>query len=524
MGKGFLDCESLVALQEMALHLIDLTASGCLSEERIQKNSLSAEGFTYSYATERVDDRCLEALQGLTEERELIKQMECMQQGAIMNRIEGFQSESRPVLHTATRAWVRDQDLHEEAAAIARHSKEEALRLAEFLYIARAKFSTLVQIGIGGSELGPKAMYFAMQGSCPSDKRIFFVSNIDPDNAAEVLREIDLEQTLVVVVSKSGTTLEPAANEELFRQAYQNKGLSIAEHFVAVTSQGSPMDDKSRYLEVFHLWDSIGGRFSATSTVGGVVLGFAFGYEAFIEFLQGAAAIDAHALTPKMRENLPLLSAMLGVWNRNLLGYPTTAVIPYSTRLKYFTAHLQQCGMESNGKSISREGKEISFRTSPIIWGDVGTNCQHSFFQSLHQGTDIVPVEFIGFLHNQRGLDCVLSGSSSSQKLFANLVAQSLALAQGRDNANSNKRFKGNRPSSILVAQQLSPRIAGSLLAFYEHKFAFQGFCWGINSFDQEGVSLGKELATQIIGIMSGNAPVEFPEARGMLRLFNVLT
>lgn len=523
MGKSFLDCESLIALQEIATNPVDLTLPGTLSQDRIQQYALSAEGFTYSYATERVDDRSLNALRMLAEERELIKQMESMQQGAVMNYIEGFQSESRSVLHTATRAWVRDHDLKDEAASIANHSEREAHRLAEFLYAARSKFSTLVQIGIGGSELGPKAMYFAMQGICPSDKRIFFVSNIDPDNAAEILKEVDLKQTLIVVVSKSGTTLEPSVNEELFKRAYQDKGLSVADHFVAVTAEGSPMDDKTHYLEVFHLWDSVGGRFSATSMVGGVVLGFAFGYEVFFEFLQGAASMDAHALTPIMEKNLPLLSAMLGIWNRNVLKYPTTAVIPYATGLKYFTAHLQQCGMESNGKSISRQGKEVHFETSPIIWGDIGTNCQHSFFQSLHQGTDIVPVEFIGFLQNQRGIDCVLSGSSSSQKLFANLVAQSLALAQGRDNANPNKRFKGNRPSSILVAQQLSPRIAGGLLAFYEHKFAFQGFCWGINSFDQEGVSLGKELATQIIGLMSGAAPIEFPEARELLRLFNVL-
>lgn len=523
MVKSFLDCEAFVALQEVALQPIDLTFPGVLSQKRIQKYALSAEGFTFSYATERVDERCLNALEGLAEERELIQQMEHMQQGMIVNYIQGFQSESRPVLHTATRAWVRENDLQKEALAISRHSEEEAYRLAEFLYKARSKFSTLVQIGIGGSELGPKAMYFAMQGICPSDKRIFFVSNVDPDNAAEVLQEIDLETTLVVVVSKSGTTLEPAVNEELFRQAYQNKRLSVAEHFVSVTSVGSPMDDKSRYLEVFHLWDSIGGRFSSTSMVGGVVLGFAFGYEVFTEFLQGAASMDEHALTPKMEKNLPLLSAMLGIWNRNLLGYPTTAVIPYATGLRYFTAHLQQCGMESNGKSLSIQGKEVGCKTTPVIWGGVGTDCQHSFFQSLHQGTDIIPVEFIGFLHNQRGVDCVLSGSSSSQKLFANLVAQSLALAQGQDNANPNKKFRGNRPSSLLVAQQLTPRIAGGLLAFYEHKFVFQGFCWGINSFDQEGVSLGKELATKIIGMISGTGSIEFPEAQNMLRLFNVL-
>ena len=523
MGTGFLDCESLEVLQELASHPIDLTLPETLSQERIQRYALSAEGFTYSYATERVDERSLCALNGLAEERELVKQMERMQQGAVMNYIEGVQSESRAVLHTATRAWVRDHNLQGEAASIADYSEQEAHRLAEFLYTARSRFSTLVQIGIGGSELGPKAMYFAMQGCCPSDKQIFFVSNVDPDNAAEVLQKIDLEQTLVVVVSKSGTTLEPAVNEELFRRAYQDKGLATVEHFVAVTAQGSPMDDHSRYLEVFHLWDSIGGRFSSTSMVGGVVIGFAFGFEAFLEFLQGAASMDVHALTPVMEKNLPLLSAMIGIWNRNLLGYPTTAVIPYATGLKYFPAHLQQCGMESNGKSISIQGKELLFKTTPIIWGDVGTNCQHSFFQSLHQGTDVVPVEFIGFLQNQRGLDCMLSGSSSSQKLFANLIAQSLALAQGRDNANPNKKFRGNRPSSILVAQQLSPRIAGGLLAYYEHKFAFQGFCWGINSFDQEGVSLGKELATQIMGIMSGTAPLEFPEAREMLRIFNAL-
>ncbi|WP_349821571.1 glucose-6-phosphate isomerase [Chlamydia abortus] len=520
--KGFLDSPSTKILQDLAAAPVDLTTPGIISQERVERFSLSIEGFTLSYATERVDEGVVSALTDLASERGLVSSMQAMQSGEVVNYIDNFPSESRPALHTATRAWVKEIPLTGNAEDIALRSKIEAQRLKDFLHQYRDAFTTIVQIGIGGSELGPKALHRALKGCCPSDKKVYFVSNIDPDNAAEVLQEIDCSKTLVVTVSKSGTTLETAVNEEFIADHFLKQGLHFRDHFIAVTCEGSPMDDRSKYLEVFHIWDSIGGRYSSTSMVGGVVLGFAYGFDVFFQLLEGAAAMDLAALAPQMSENLPMLAAMLGIWNRNFLGYPTSVIVPYSAGLEYFPAHLQQCGMESNGKSIAQTGEIIGFATSPILWGEVGTNSQHSFFQCLHQGSDVIPIEFIGFLDNQRGRDIVISGSTSSQKLFANMVAQSIALAKGRENTNPNKSFRGNRPSSLLVAERLTPYTMGALLAFYEHKIVFQGFCWGINSFDQEGVTLGKDLANQVLGIMQGQAKEgACLEAEALLKLFN---
>lgn len=522
--KAFLECSSVQTLRELAQNPIDLTQPQVLSSERIQRFSSACDAFVLSYATERVDDHVLTALQELAEERALISHMEAMQRGDIVNVIHGYASESRPALHTATRAWVDHKPLQGVAEEIARKSESEGARLVAFLEKVRRSFSTIVQIGIGGSELGPKALYYALKGICDSEKHVYFVSNIDPDEAVQVLQRISCRETLVVVVSKSGTTQETAVNEEFFREYFSSQGCRCEDHFIAVTCEGSPMDDTSKYLEVFHLWDSIGGRFSSTSMVGGVVLGFAFGFKVFEQLLQGASFMDTLALHPTMTENLSLLSALLGIWNRNFLGFPTVAVVPYSAGLKYFPAHLQQCSMESNGKGIDQEGRFVQFATAPVLWGEVGTNSQHSFFQCLHQGIDVIPVEFIGFLKSQKEQDLCLFGSTSTEKLFANMLAQSIALAKGAHNENPNRSFSGNRPSSLLVAQQLTPYIVGALLAFYEHKIAFQGFCWGINSFDQEGVSLGKALTNQILTTMHGGDADSAKEAHHLLALFQQLS
>ncbi len=516
--QDFLHCGANAVLRELADNPVDLTLPGMLSSQRIRDFSLQVDGWTFSYATERVDETTLSVLYDLARERKLLPAMQSMQAGGIVNVIAG--RKGSPALHTATRAWIQEIPLSAEAEKIASQAKVECQRLQDFLEKVRSKYSTIVQIGIGGSELGPKALYEALRGCCPSDKEVYFVSNIDPDEVFGVLQRISCKDTLVVTVSKSGSTLETQVNEELFADYFAKQGLSTKDHFLAVTCAESPMDNADRYREVFHMWDSIGGRYSATSMVGGVVLGFAFGVEAFTEVLKGAAAMDRIALQEE--QNLPLLAALLGIWNRNYLGYPTTAVIPYSSGLAYFPAHLQQCSMESNGKSLLKTGERVTFPTGPVVWGGVGTNSQHSFFQSLHQGTDIVPVEFIGFLQSQRGLDLSVSGCTSFQKLLANMLAQAIALAKGKKSIDLNKEFPGNRPSSLLVGPQLTPYYVGSLLAFYEHKIAFQGFCWGINSFDQEGVSLGKDLANQILDMMQGGTPSEEDSAGHLLRLFAV--
>ena len=219
----------------------------------------------------------------------------------------------------------------------------------------------------------------------------------------------------------------------------------------------------------------------------------------FLEFLRGASSMDKVALNPNIKENMPLMAALMGIWNRNFLNFPALAIIPYSRALSRFSAHLQQLDMESNGKSVTKLGKRVDFETGPLIWGEVGTNCQHSFFQFLHQGTDVVPIDFIGFMHPQYGKDWIFEGTTSQQKLLANLFAQMLSLAHGQKDENPNKNFPGNRPSSLLMADKLDPYHLGALLSFYEHKVAFQGFIWGINSFDQEGVQLGKRLSNAIL-------------------------
>jgi glucose-6-phosphate isomerase len=237
--------------------------------------------------------------------------------------------------------------------------------------------------------------------------------------------------------------------------------------------------------------------------VGAAMLGFTLGYETLIEILRGANDIDRAAEEPDIRRNIPLLMALLGIWNHTFLGHETLAVLPYSQALIRFAAHLQQCDMESNGKSIDRQGNGLTVQSGPIVWGEPGTNGQHAFYQLLHQGTTIVPVEFIGFRHNQYQKDIVTYETTSQDKLLANLLAQSLAMATGRDHENPNKRFAGNRPNSILLADRLTPYAMGALLAIYETKIVMQGFMWNINSFDQEGVQLGKVLAGEILGHMA---------------------
>ncbi|MEE8394432.1 MAG: glucose-6-phosphate isomerase, partial [bacterium] len=360
-------------------------------------------------------------------------------------------------------------------------------------------FTDMVNVGIGGSDLGPRALYMALLPFRRGGRRVHFISNVDPDDSAQVLGGLDLSRTLVNVVSKSGSTLETLTNETIAREAFHKAGLTPERHFLCVTGKGSPMDDPSRYLQTFYMFDYIGGRYSATSMVGGVLLGFAAGYENFAQLLAGAREMDLAAAGEEPDRNLPLLAALLGIWNRNFLGHQTVAVLPYSQGLIRFAAHLQQLDMESNGKGTTRRGALPDWATGPIVWGEPGTNGQHAFYQLIHQSRTVVPCEFIGFRNNQYGQDLSVQDTTSQQKLLANLMAQSLALATGQANDNPNRFFPGNRPNSVLIADALTPRTLGALLAYYENKVAFQGLIWNVNSFDQEGVQLGKLLGNRLI-------------------------
>jgi glucose-6-phosphate isomerase len=268
---------------------------------------------------------------------------------------------------------------------------------------------------------------------------------------------------------------------------------------IAVTSETSPLAKSSDYLAAFFMDDYIGGRFSSTSAVGGAVLSLAFGADVFARFLDGAASEDKLAVNKDIRQNPALLDALIGVYERNILGYGSTAVLPYSQALSRFPAHLQQADMESNGKSVNRFGEPVNYKTGPMIFGEPGTNGQHSFYQLLHQGTDIIPLQFIGFVDSQIGTDVVIQDSTSQQKLCANVAAQIVAFACGKDDENLNKKFDGGRPSSIIVGKQLTPESLGALLSHFENKIMFQGFIWNVNSFDQEGVQLGKVLAKRVL-------------------------
>jgi len=504
--------QAYYSLKALALNPFDLTAPITLNPERIRTMKSSAVGFDLLYATERITDEVLDALLRLAEESRAVEQFAMTMRGEKMNRIDGFESEDRQVLHTASRNVFDDLPCEHDAAQEEAGTKARAQLdgLKTFLQelgdgtITNADeepFTDLVQVGIGGSDLGPRALYLALPERRIDGRCVHFLSNVDPDDAAQVLKALDLSRTLVAVISKSGTTLETRTNEALVRHRFEEKGLAFKKHFIAVTGKGSPMDKPRKYLRVFHMFDYIGGRFSATSMVGGVALGFGLGYDTFLEILRGAREMDRNALKPDIRKNLALLSALIGIWNRNFLGYDTLAILPYSQALSRFVAHLQQLDMESNGKRINRRGQVLDYGTGPIVWGEPGTNGQHAFYQLVHQSNTVIPIEFIGFRQSQSGpkRDLEVKGTTSQQKLLANLLAQARALATGKDDENPNKVFPGNRPSSILVAHKLTPRTLGALLAYYENKIAFQGFIWNINSFDQEGVQLGKVLADQFI-------------------------
>ncbi|CAF23505.1 unnamed protein product [Candidatus Protochlamydia amoebophila UWE25] len=487
-------------LQELAKHPLDLTKE--LTPERVTQYVAEAGGFKLLYGTERVTNDVLAALKQLSEESHALDKMNRMQDGEVMNFIERFPSENRPALHTATRDLFDYPRTAKKAQEAAQLAKAELEKLRQFLEKndQNYHFTDLVTVAIGGSDLGPRAHYHALEHLLKPGHHVHFISNVDPDDVAGVFRKIpDLKRTLVAVVSKSGTTLETATNEELVREKFRQAGLDPKKHFVSITMPGTPMDNQEQYLKTFYMWDWIGGRYSTTSMCGALMLSFAFGINTFWEFLKGAHEMDRIALETNLNKNLPLLAALLGIWNRNFLDYPTVALIPYSQALLRYTAHIQQVDMESNGKHIDQQGIMTNFHTGPIIWGEPGTNSQHSFFQLIHQGTATVPVSIIAFKENLYGEDLEFQGTTSQEKLLSNLFAQSLALATGQISENPNKTFLGNRPTNILLAKKLTPYTLGALLSFFENKVAFQGFIWGINSFDQEGVQLGKVLANRLI-------------------------
>jgi len=549
-----------VGLKKISVRAISLKKR--LTPKRIAAYSIAAGGgLTYNYAAKQVTADVLDGLQQLSKEQQLVGKYKDLHNGGIANR-----GENRMALHHLTRGRLGREVFHEgvdlEAFYAGQRAKIRAfcrkVHAGEITGSTGKRFKTVVQIGIGGSDLGPRALYLALEQYAREQGLVKmeagFLSNVDPDDANGVLARIDLQTTLFIVVSKSGDTLETLTNERLVRAKMASagiKGMDPDRHMIAVTGQRSPLAQSKNYLAAFFIDDFIGGRYSSTSAVGGAILSLAFGPRVFEDILAGAHEADVLACHPNIRKNAAMMDALIGVWERNFLLYPTTAILPYSQALLRFPAHLQQLDMESNGKSVNVDNQRLAYPTGPIVFGEPGTNGQHSFYQLLHQGTDIIPLQFIGFRKAQTRYDIDVGKSqkgklgdtppmpqpprlghrsvpvggeapglngwvprqdppwvspslpfcdaTSQTKLNANLAGQIVAFALGKANANLNKNFEGERPSSLIYGDRLTPKALGALLAHFENKVMFQGLTWNINSFDQEGVQLGKLLTKEVL-------------------------
>lgn len=495
-----------------------------LDEKRVRNSTVDmACGLKYNYACKQVNESVLKVFQELSRESQVIEKYKELLNGEVINT-----GENRKVLHHLTRGQLGN-DVVFNGKNLGKFYQEQLERIADFaekVHSGNIKaqdgkpFTTVVQIGIGGSDLGPRAIYLALENWAKKHNSLklkaHFISNVDPDDGAGVISNLDIAHSLFVLVSKSGTTQETLANELFVKNFIKEKGLDPSKQMVAVTSETSPLANNPGYLDSFYIDDFIGGRFSSSSAVGGTVLSLAFGADVFKDFLAGAHEADRLALEEDVTKNPALLDALIGVYERNVQGYPVTAILPYSQALSRFPAHLQQADMESNGKQVNRRGEKVSYETGPVIFGEPGTNGQHSFYQLLHQGTDIIPLQFIGFKDSQLSKDIEVDGSTSQKKLCANLSAQMVAFALGSHNENPNKNFPGERPSSLIYGETLCPKAMGSLLSHYENKIMFQGFLWNLNSFDQEGVQLGKLLTKEVLAGKTTGALKAFGEIFGL--------
>ena len=485
-------------------HLAKLTAS----PDRLAEFSASGSGLFYDYSRQRVDAEVMAALVELAGERELPRCFADMVGGGIVNR-----TENRAALHTAARDFsgrkitVNGVDAVAELTRVNGEVREFARRVhsGELTGTTGKPFRHAVVIGIGGSYLGTEFVAAALAPAVDKNIRLHFLSNVDIDCFGAIAQSIDPESTLWIVISKSYTTTETMANEAQALAFLRENNLDPRDHIVTVTAKGSPGDDPANpVLASFHMFDFIGGRFSVTSAVGAVPLSLYAGFDRFERFLAGAGEMDHHAVTAPPEKNLPMIAALISVWNNNFLGYPASAVIPYSTPLSRLPAHIQQLYMESNGKGVTQDRDPLNTASGVIVFGEPGTNAQHSFFQLAHQGRPF-PIDFIGVVRPHfEAYRNRSKGVTNHQELWANLIAQPQALAAGKaDPENKARHFPGNRPSSTLLLKDLSPENIGRLLAFFEAKTVFEAFIWDINPFDQFGVELGKTMASEIRSAMA---------------------
>ena len=428
-------------------------------------------------------------------------------------------TENRAVLHVSLRKTAGSRVDTAAAATenVASEVRQVQPTLAAMLAFAEqvradAAITDVVNIGIGGSDLGPQMAVLALDEFARSGKRMHFVSNVDGHELAAVLRQLKPQGTLFLVASKTFTTVETMINARSAREWFTaNGGRDVARHFAALTT--SVAAAREFVIETtFPFWDWVGGRYSMWSAIG-LPIAIAIGAQGFRDLLAGAHAMDEHFVTAPLERNLPLRLALLDVWYRDFHGFTSRCVAPYHSALRRLPAYLEQLEMESNGKRVDRQGRTVPFGTSPVVWGEPGTNGQHAFFQMLHQGTDVIPVEFIAVREVAHSL------GGHHEQLLANALAQAQALMQGKADAGGHRDFPGNRPSTFLLLDRLDPASLGALVALYEHRVFCAGAIWGINSFDQWGVELGKVLAKDLVGrLASGDTAGLDGSTAGLLK------
>ncbi|AJE66876.1 glucose-6-phosphate isomerase [Corynebacterium glutamicum] len=492
-------------------------------ENRAEKYTFSAAGLHVDLSKNLLDDATLTKLLALTEESGLRERIDAMFAGEHLNN-----TEDRAVLHTALRL-PPEADLSVDGQDVAADVHEVLGRMRDFATALRSgnwlghtghTIKKIVNIGIGGSDLGPAMATKALRAFATAGISAEFVSNVDPADLVSVLEDLDAESTLFVIASKTFTTQETLSNARAARAWLVEKlgEEAVAKHFVAVSTNAEKVAEFGIDTDnMFGFWDWVGGRYSVDSAVG-LSLMAVIGPRDFMRFLGGFHAMDEHFRTTKFEENVPILMALLGVWYSDFYGAETHAVLPYSEDLSRFAAYLQQLTMESNGKSVHRDGSPVSTGTGEIYWGEPGTNGQHAFFQLIHQGTRLVPADFIGFARPKQDLPA--GERTMHDLLMSNFFAQTKVLAFGKNAEEiaaegvapeliNHKVMPGNRPTTTILAEELTPSILGALIALYEHIVMVQGVIWDINSFDQWGVELGKQQANDLAPAVSGEEDVD---------------
>jgi glucose-6-phosphate isomerase len=485
------------------------------------------------FSKNRITEKTLDLLIDLARACGLEAERERMFRGEAINETEG-----RAVLHTALSnlrggpVFVDGVDVMPSVFSGLEKMRQftEKVRSGEWKGLTGKPIENIVNIGIGGSDLGPVMVTEALKHYSRRDLRLFFVSNVDGTHISEVLRQIDPDRSLFIVASKTFTTQETMTNALTARDWFVSKSGSrdVSRHFVALSTN---RDEVVRFgidpENMFVFWDWVGGRYSLTSAIGLSIM-LSIGHDNFMELLRGFHEMDLHFRTAPDRENIPLVLGLLGVWYNNFFNAQTHEILPYDQYLHRFPAYFQQGDMESNGKGIDRSGRKVAYQTGPVIWGEPGTNGQHAFFQLIHQGTRIVPADFIGFARSLNPL------GDHHHKLMANFFAQTRALAFGKTEEEvraegvaegliMHRTFPGNRPTTTIMAERLTPAVLGRLIALYEHKIFTQGVIWNIYSFDQWGVELGKALAGEILPrLHSTESPVDGQDSstKGLIQYY----